>query len=63
MNPDPTPDPTPFFGDFKDAKNSFHIFSYNLKAHYLQSEKFIFWLKFCVKFYFASVISVRSTSL
>jgi hypothetical protein len=36
MDPDsdPTPDPTPFFIDFKDAKNIFflHIFSYNLPA-------------------------------
>ncbi len=22
LDPDPTPDPTPFFSDFKDAKNS-----------------------------------------
>jgi hypothetical protein len=28
---DPTPDQTPFFIDFKDAKKDFfHIFSYNL---------------------------------
>jgi hypothetical protein len=27
---DPTPDLTPFFSDFKDAKKIFHIFSYNL---------------------------------
>ncbi len=28
MDPDPTPDPTPFFSDFKDAKKKyfFHIF-------------------------------------
>jgi hypothetical protein len=40
MDPDPTPDPTRFFSDFKDATK-----------------------KFCltVKFYFASIISVRST--
>jgi hypothetical protein len=25
-DPDPTPDPTPFIGDFKDAKNVFHSF-------------------------------------
>jgi hypothetical protein len=29
MDPDPTPDPTPFFSDFKDV-NFFHIFSYYL---------------------------------
>ncbi len=30
---DPTPDPTPFFGDFKDAKNYVHVFFfYNLPA-------------------------------
>ena len=30
MDQDPTPDPTPFFSDFKDAKKYF--FSYNLPA-------------------------------
>ncbi len=28
--PDPTPDPLPFFGDFKEAKNFFLIFSLQL---------------------------------
>ncbi len=57
MDPDssPTPDPIPFFSNFKDAKN------YNI--YYLQSKKLIFLLKFCVIFYFASIISVRSTPL
>jgi hypothetical protein len=35
MDPDPdlTPDPTPFFSDFEDAKNLFFIFSsYKLLA-------------------------------
>jgi len=48
-DPDPTPDPTPFFSDFKDAKNFYffpHIFPY------LQSSKFNFLLKFCVKILF-----------
>ncbi len=38
--PDPTPDPTPFFSDFKDAKKKLffsHIFSYNLPAGTLSS--------------------------
>ncbi len=35
---DPTPDPTSFFSDFKDAKKfSFHIFFYNLPAGTLSS--------------------------
>jgi hypothetical protein len=42
MDPDPdqTPDPTPFFRDFKDAKKLIfflHIFSYNLPAGTLSS--------------------------
>jgi hypothetical protein len=34
-----TPDPTPFFNDFKDAKKMcfFHIFSYNLPTGTLSS--------------------------
>jgi hypothetical protein len=55
MDPDPTLDPTPFFIDFKDAKEKkiFIFFSHNLQqAHHLQSKKFNFLLKFCVKFLF-----------
>jgi hypothetical protein len=39
IDPDSTPDPTPFFSDFKDAKNYFfHIFfSYNLPTGTLSS--------------------------
>jgi hypothetical protein len=38
MNPDPTPDPTPFFSDFKDAKKNsiFFLITYP-QALYLQS--------------------------
>jgi hypothetical protein len=33
MDPDPAPDPTPFFSDFKDAKKKFsRIFSYCLPS-------------------------------
>ncbi len=33
VDPDPTPDLTPFFSDFKDAKNYFFkFFSFNLPA-------------------------------
>jgi hypothetical protein len=57
MDPDPTPDPTSFFRDFKDAKKCFfHIFfliTYP-QAHYLQSSKFNFLPNFC---------STRSTPL
>jgi hypothetical protein len=54
-DPDPTPVPTPFFSDFKDAKK--FVFSYfvlitYLQAHYLQSKKFNFLLKFCVQILF-----------
>jgi hypothetical protein len=57
MDPDqdPTPDPTPFFSDFKDAKDYFFpiFFYYNLPTGTLSSVlKFIFWLKFCVKILF-----------
>jgi hypothetical protein len=54
MDPDPTLDPTPFFIDFKDAKNKksiIHIFFLQL-AHSLQSKKFNHLLKFCVKILF-----------
>ncbi len=48
MDPDPTPDPTPFFSDFKNA-------------NFLSSIPIIFNLKnlfLVLKFYFASIISV-----
>ncbi len=37
--PDLTPDPSPFFSDFEDAKNNFflHIYSFNLPAGTLSS--------------------------
>jgi hypothetical protein len=53
---DPDPDPIPFFSDFKDVKKLFfflHIFSYN-QAHYLQSQKLNFLLKYCVKILFCN---------
>jgi hypothetical protein len=51
MDPDPTPDPTPFFSDFKDANFFFFIvFSYNLPSGILCSVLKIL-LKFCVKIY------------
>ncbi len=59
-------DPTPFFSDFKDAKNYFfHIFSYNLPASTLSSvlNVFIICQNFVLNFYFASIISVRPTPL
>jgi hypothetical protein len=39
MDPDPTPDPTPFFSDFEDEKKYFFpiFFSYNLPADTLSS--------------------------
>ncbi len=47
MDPDSTPDPTPFFIDFQDGKFFFHNFSYNLPTG--TSSSFNFWLNFCVK--------------
>ncbi len=54
MDPDPTSDPTPFFSDFKDSKKNyfgpyFFLITYP-QAHYLQSSKFNFMLKFCQNF-------------
>ncbi len=46
---DPTPDPTSFFIDFKDAK---FFCKACQQAHHLQSKKFSFLLKFCVKILF-----------
>ncbi len=68
MDPDPIPDPTPFFGDFKDAKKKKkfpYFFSFNFTAGTLSSVlKIVFFAKICVKIlHFASIISVRSTSL
>ncbi len=55
MNADQTPDPTPFFIDFKDAKEKyfFHFFFITFpQAHHLQSKKLNFLLKVCVRFLF-----------
>jgi hypothetical protein len=58
-DPDPTPDPTSFFSYVKDAKKIPFF-----KTYYVQSKKFNFFLQFCDKiFYFATIISVRSTPL
>jgi hypothetical protein len=61
MDPDPTPDPTPFFTDFKDAKFFFPYFFCNLPAGTLSLfslKNLIFAEIFVLKFYFASIISV-----
>ncbi len=50
MDPDldPTPDPTPFFSDFKDANFFLHIF-FNLPADTLSSVlKILFFAKICL---------------
>jgi hypothetical protein len=48
---DPTPDPTPFVMDFKDAKKKFHIFFLKLAHRHiifsLKNKNVL--LKFCVK--------------
>ncbi len=57
MDPDPTPDPTPVFIDFKNATKNicFHIFFLIAcpQAHHLQYKKFNFLLKLCVKILFS----------
>jgi hypothetical protein len=55
---------TPFFSDFKDEKTKFKFFSYNLPTGTLSSVlKILFFAKILLKFYFASIISARSTHL
>ncbi len=53
MDPDqdPTPDPTPFFIEFKDAKKFFFHFLFFLIIC-PQVKKFNFLLKFCVRMLF-----------
>jgi hypothetical protein len=66
MDPDPTPDPTNFFIDFKDAKKKKFSYFFLItcpQAHRLQTKKFYFLLNFVLKFYFAGIISVRSTHI
>ncbi len=55
-DPDPNPDPTPFFLDFKNTKKNFlsYFFLTCPQAHHLQSKKFNFLQKFCVKILFCS---------
>ncbi len=51
MDPDPVPDPTPFFSDFQDGKRI--IFSYNLPAGTLSSVlKLNFLRNFCSQILF-----------
>jgi hypothetical protein len=60
-NPDPTPDLTPLFSGFEDAKKKFPAFLlYNLPAGTLSS---VLKIKFLAKKNFESIISVRSTPL
>jgi E3 ubiquitin-protein ligase DOA10 len=49
MDANPTPDPTPFFSDFKNAKKYIIFFSYNLPVGTFSLKKLIFLLNFCVK--------------
>jgi hypothetical protein len=37
LDPDPTPDPTRFFSDFKDAKKNIFFLTIYPQAHYRQS--------------------------
>ncbi len=49
----PTPHPTPFFSDFKDAKEKFSRFFYNISVNTLSSSlKIKFLLRFFVKILF-----------
>jgi hypothetical protein len=62
-DPDPTPD-TLFFSDFKDAKKKFFFFLITYShAHYLQSKKFNFFLKFGPKILFCKHYFSRSIPL
>ncbi len=53
LDPDPTPDPTYFFIDFKDAtKNIFFSYFFLItcqQAHHLQSKKFKFFAEILCK--------------
>jgi hypothetical protein len=52
--PDPTPDQTTFFTNFKDAKKNSYFFLITCpQAHHLQNKKLNFFLKFWLKFYFS----------
>jgi hypothetical protein len=68
MDPDPTSDTTPFFSDFKDAKEIiffFIFFSYNLPTGTLSSflKITIFCYNFVLKFYLARMISVLTQDI
>jgi hypothetical protein len=60
LDPDPAPDPTPFFSDFKDT---YFFLTAFLQAHYFQSSKFISLQNFFVKILVCKIISIRSTPL
>jgi hypothetical protein len=52
MDPDPTPVPTSFFNDFKDAKkNIFFFIFYNLTRHIIFSLKFCDKIMFCKNYF------------
>jgi hypothetical protein len=57
MDPDPTPEPAPFFIDFKDAKkNSYFFLVTSPQAHHLQSKKLIILFKFCVNIFLQAIL-------
>jgi hypothetical protein len=58
---DPTPDPSPFFIGFPDAKKNIFFIFFLITCP--QAKKFNFVLKFCVKYYFAGINLGRSTHL
>jgi hypothetical protein len=64
-DPDPTPDPTPFFSHFSqdEKKVFFHIFFILVTSRNIifSLRNLIFCENFVLKFYFSSIISVRST--
>jgi hypothetical protein len=63
MDPDPTPDLTSFFIEFKDAKKIFlfHIFFLELAHRHIifSLKNLIFFSTFVVKSYFADIISTH----
>jgi hypothetical protein len=56
MDPDPTPDQTPFFLDFKDAKKNSYFFLLLAHRHIIFSLKnLVLGQNFELKFYFAGI--------
>ncbi len=67
-DPDPTPDQTYFFSDFKDAKNNIFSYFFLITCQQVRTSSSVWKAKFfaklfVLKFYFAGIFSVRWTHL